>query len=302
MAPPLPLPARRVWLGPLMVLGGAVAIGFAPIGLRIGIDEYGHELGPQAIALWRYAFSVPIAFALVLALQRRLPRLPGPSIILAGVLFAFDIALWHWALTLTSVSNATFIVNLGNVGVGIAAWIFLKERPGTGWFVAACLAILGAAALSLGGKALHTGGVTGDLLALGAACFVAAYTLLSKLGRRHLSGIEAIFWLSVTETVIGVGIVAASGERFLPLTPNGFIIPFLLALVAHVIGQGLIVSGIGWTNTAIAGILLLAQPVVAAGIAWQLFNEPLTALQAAGATTILIAVWLAQRERGRARA
>ena len=112
---PVSLPPARSWVGPLMVLGGGVAIGFAPIGLRIGIQEFGNELGPQAIAMWRYVFATPILFCLVLLIHRRLPRPPNMFIILAGTFFAIDIALWHWALTMTSVSNATFIVNLGNV-------------------------------------------------------------------------------------------------------------------------------------------------------------------------------------------
>ena len=120
--------------------------------------------------------------------------------------------------------------------------------------------------------------------------------MFSKLGRRNLSGIEAIFWLSVVESVVAFMIVLLAGERVLPMTANGFIVPIFLAIVAHVMGQGLIVSGLGWTNTAVAGILVLAQPVVAAAIAWRFFNEPLTALQAAGAATILVAVWLAQRQ------
>lgn len=293
---PVSLPPARSWIGPLMVLGGGIAIGFAPIGLRVGLQEYGGELGPQAIAMWRYIFATPILFGLVLLIHRRLPRPPNRFILLAGTFFAIDIALWHWALTLTSVSNATFIVNLGNVGVGIVAWLFLKERPGMHWFVAASLAICGAAALSLGGAALHTGGLKGDLFALAAAGFVAGYMMLSKLGRRNLSGIEAIFWLSVVESVVAFMIVLLAGERVLPMTANGFIVPIFLAIVAHVMGQGLIVSGLGWTNTAVAGILVLAQPVVAAAIAWRFFNEPLTALQAAGAATILVAVWLAQRQ------
>jgi drug/metabolite transporter (DMT)-like permease len=39
--------------------------------------------------------------------------------------------------------------------------------------------------------------------------------------------------------------------------------------------------------------------VVAAAIAWSVFNETLSTLQAAGAATILVAVWLAQRDRVR---
>ena len=296
IAPPiLPAPAGRSWVGPLMVLCGGAALGFAPIGLRLGLDE----LGPQAIAFWRYLFAIPILFPLVLLFERRLPRRPNRFIILAGIFFTLDMALWHWSLTLTSVSNATFIVNLGNAGVGIAAWLFLKERPGMNWFIAAGLAITGAAALSLGGQSLDGGALRGDLLAFIAAGFVAAYMLFSKLARRGLGGLEAMFWLSVVEAAVALPIVLLAGENLFPASLSGFLMPLILTLVVQVLGQGLIISGLGSTNTAIAGILVLAQPVVAAAIAWSVFNETLSTLQAAGAATILVAVWLAQRERVR---
>ena len=53
-----------------MVLMGGICIGFAPIGLRLGLDD----LGPQAIAFWRYTFAMPVLFLLVLLVERRLPR------------------------------------------------------------------------------------------------------------------------------------------------------------------------------------------------------------------------------------
>jgi len=295
IAPPtLPTPAGRAWVGPLMVLGGGVALGFAPIGLRMGLDE----LGPQAIAFWRYLFAVPILFPLVLLAERRLPRRPNRAVIIAGAFFTFDIALWHWSLTMTSVSNATFIVNLGNVGVGIAAWLFLKERPGKNWFFAALLAICGAAALSLGGRTLEGGALQGDLMAFVAAGFVAGYMLFSKLARQGLGGIETMFWLSVVEAVLAFVIVLAAGEKLMPATPAGFLMPLVLALVVQVVGQGLIVTGLGSTNTAVAGILVLAQPVVAAIIAWFMYEDGyLTMLQLSGAGVILFAVWLAQRDK-----
>lgn len=276
-----------------MVLGGGIALGYAPIGLRWGLED----LGPQAIAFWRYLFAVPMLFPLVLLFEKRLPRAPNMPIILAGIFFTLDMALWHWSLTLTSVSNATFIVNLGNIGVGIAAWLFLRERPGLNWAIAALLAITGAAALSLGTKTLAGGALRGDLLSLIAACFVAGYMLCSKLARRNLSGIEAMFWLSVIEAALAFLILLFSREAILPVTAHGFLIPLSLALIVQVVGQGLIISGLGSTNTAIAGILVLAQPVVAAILAWNIFGEALTLIQSAGAGLILIAVWLAQREK-----
>lgn len=290
---PRPVIQPRPWLGPLMVLGGGIALGFAPIGLRLGLGD----LGPQAIAFWRYLFAVPMLLTLVLLVDRRLPRKPNKAIFFAALFFTLDMALWHWSLTMTSVSNATFIVNLGNVLVGLAAWAFLKERPGLNWALAAGLAVLGAAALSLGGQNLTGGALRGDLFALAAAVFVSFYMLFSKLARRGLGGLEAMFWLSVFETAMAFFVVWGSGETFLPTSLAGFAAPLALAIIVQVAGQGLIISGLGSTGTAVAGILVLSQPVVAAAISWRVFDEPLTAIQFAGAGAILVAVWLAQQKQ-----
>ena len=290
LSPP-PAPIERHWIGPLMVFGGGVCIGFAPIGLRLGLDD----LGPQAIAFWRYAFAAPVLLALVFLVERRAPRQPNRYVLLAGTFFALDMALWHWGLTLTTVANATFIVNLGNVSVGFVAWLFLKERPTNIWFGAVLLAIAGAAALSLGGEAGGKGDIRGDLLALSAALLVSGYMLSSKLARRTLGGLETIFWLTMVEICIAGVIVSLSGEAFFPDDLSGFRAPLFLALVVQVMGQGLIIGGLGRTPAAIAGIVVVVQPVVAAAISWILFDEPLSALQAGGAAAILAAVWLSQR-------
>ena len=282
-----------------MVLAGGVCIGFAPIGLRLGVDS--GALGPQAIAFWRYLIALPILFALVLIAQRRLPAAPNLFVIAAGSFFAMDIALWHWGLTLTTVSNATFIVNLGNVSVGFAAWLFLKERPHALWFVAIIIAVAGAASLSLGGEIGGKGDIRGDLLSLAAAILVSGYMLCSKLARRTLGGLEAIFWLTLVEVCVGGLIMLIAREPVLPADISGLKVPLFLALVVQVAGQGLIITGLGRTPAAVAGVLVLVQPVVAAAISWQLFDEPLTALQAAGAGAILIAVWLSQQGSNRAK-
>jgi len=164
---------------------------------------------------------------LVFLIQKRPPSRPSPIIILAGLLFAGDIALWHWALSITTVANSTFIVNLGNIGVGFLAWIVMKERPAPAWFFAIFLAVSGAAALSLAG---------------------------------------------------GEG----SKESFMPPSLKGFAAPLFLAIIVQVLGQGLIITGLGNTPASIAGVLIVVQPVVAAAIAWSLFDEPLTGLQMGG--------------------
>ncbi|MEM1087202.1 MAG: DMT family transporter [Pseudomonadota bacterium] len=284
-----------VWFGPAMVFAGGIFIGFAPIGLRLGLDE----LGPQAIAFWRYVFALPILFILAVGVNRRLPVKPNPYVIVAGTCFALDIGLWHWGLTYTTVANATFIVNLGNVCVGITAWIFLKERPTRIWFIAVLIAIAGAAALSLGGEVGGKADIRGDLLALGAAVLVSCYMVASKVARRTIGGLDTIFWLTAVEIAVAAILVIAFRESFMPATMMGFIVPLFLAIFVQIGGQALIITGLGHTPAAIAGVLVLVQPVVAAAISWQLFEEPLTAIQAGGAAFILFGIYLSQQKFGR---
>ena len=275
-----------------MVFLGGVSIGFAPIGLRLGLDD----LGPQAIAFWRYTFALPVLFVLVLITNRGLPSKPNKFIIIAGTCFALEMGLWHWSLTFTTVANATFIVNLGNVCVGLTAWIFLRERLTWGWGLSVLIAIIGAAALSLGGQDGKTD-LQGDALALVAAVLVSCYIVASKVARRTLGGMETIFWLTTVEIVVASLMVIGFQENFFPAELNGFIVPLFLAIFVHIGGQGLIVLGLGHTPTALAGVLVLIQPVVAAAISWQLFDEPLAPIQAAGGFLILVGILIAQRSR-----
>lgn len=280
-----------VWFGPLMVVLGGIFIGLAPIGLRIGLDD----LGPQAIAFWRYVFALPVLFLLVVLVQKRLPAKPNKFILIAGTCFALDIGLWHWSLTMTTVANATFIVNLGNIGVGLTAWFFLRERPTIMWLPAALIAMAGAAALSLGGGVDGKTDLRGDMIALGAAALVSCYIVAAKVARRSLNGLETIFWLTAVEIVVAGLMVIGFRENFFPPELSGFLVPLFLAIFVQIGGQGLIITGLGHTPAAIAGVLILVQPVVAAAISWQLFDEPLAPIQAGGGVLILVGIFISQR-------
>ena len=300
-------PPENRWLGPLLVLCGGISIGFAPIGLRLGVGLGEDGLGPQAIAFWRYVFATPMIFMLVVLVHKRLPVRPNKFVFMAGAFFALDIGLWHWALTLTTVANSTFIVNLGNIGVGLLAFIFLKEKLTRNWAIAVLIAIVGAGLLTQGGGEGALGDMRGDLLAVGAAILVSGYMLCVKIARRDIGGLDVLFWVTVTEVVVAglltfvstdmVGIwpfSLAPTETFIPNVAAGWLAPFLLAIVVQCLGQGLIIAGLGRTPAAIAGVLVLVQPVVAAAISWQLFDEPLKTLQILGGLLILFGVALSQ--------
>jgi drug/metabolite transporter (DMT)-like permease len=283
-----PTATARAWVGPAMMLAGAVAIGFAPIGLRLS------EFGPQATAFWRFLFALPLIAAVIYAQGGRLGR-PSPMALVAGTFFGLDIALWHASLVMTSVANATFIVNLGNAAVGLVAWVVLKERPAKVWPIALAIALVGALLLSRGAAGDDTAAFAGDVLALIAAVMVGLYLFFAKLARRTENALQVLFWSTAATLAVSFIASLVRQESLVPPEPSWFLAPLFLAIIAHVLGQGLIIAGVGRTPAALAGILLLIQPVAGALVAWPLFGETLTLVQLAGAALVLAGVWLAGR-------
>lgn len=281
-------PPWPAWAGPAMLIAGAIAIGFAPIGLRLSAFE------PQATGFWRFAFALPLIALVIKAQGGRIGR-PSPMALLAGTFFGLDIAFWHASLVMTSVANATFLVNLGNAAVGLVAWVVLRERPARIWLVALAMALTGAFMLSRGAANAGGAALSGDLLAMVAAVMVGLYLFFAKLARRESGAMPVLFWSTATTLAVSAIACGVRGETLIPPDVSWFTWPLALAIVAHVIGQGLIIAGVGATPAALAGLLLLIQPVAAALAAWPLFGEALTTMQLAGCALVLVGVWLAGR-------
>jgi len=127
---------------------------------------------------------------------------------------------------------------------------------------------------------------------------VSFYVVASKVARRTLPGLDTIFWLTGVEAIVAGFMVIIFGERFFPAELSGFLVPLFLAVIVQIGGQGLIIAGLGHTSAAIAGIMILAQPVVAAAISWRMFDEPLAPLQAGGGLLILVGILISQRGNG----
>lgn len=275
--------------GALIVSIGAVFVGFAPIGLRLS------EMGPQSTAFWRFALSLPMLLAF--ASWRRLPLgRPSAPALAAGVFFGLDIAFWHAAVMNTSVANATFLVNIGSIATGLTAWLILKQRPRAIWPFAALLALSGAAAMSFGAGTNGAGALKGDLLALCAAMSLSFYFVSLAAARSKMGGLAVIVWATFMETLVAATAAFVMNEPLLPPSLAALTWPFFLALFAHCLGQGFIIYGAGMTPPAIAGVLVMLQPVVAGLIAWPVFSESLTLPQLVGGAAILFGVWLAGRK------
>lgn len=285
-------PSQRRLALILLVLG-AMCIAVAPICVRLA------DIGPVSVVAWRLGLSIPFALAWwwrVRGLTVSLPPRSGPGwLVLAGVLLAADLALWHVAIHFTTVANSTFILNLAPIFVALGGAWWLGERIGLRFVLAMLVALGGAALLVRASLGLSPRELAGDAIALLAAIFYAGYQLAVKHCRRYYHTAHILAASAIVTPIVLAPVIWALGERVVPASVQGWGAVIAIALVAQVLGQGLITWAVGHVRASLASLTLLIQPVTAAWIAAMLFNEWLQPLQLLGCALVLCGIVLARR-------
>lgn len=269
------------------LVAGACIIGFVPAAVRLA------DAGPAAIGFWRLAFALPL---LVLLNRRSLRKGAAPPVLalVAGAMFALDLAFWHYGIAYTSVANATVLANLTPLVVTLIAWIFLGQRPARLFLAAVAIAVAGAALMALGkGGPPGRAPLLGDLLSAATAIWYALYMISIGQARKESGAGAVMLWSTVSAMPVLLAAALILDEALLPATPMGWTACAVLGLL-HVCGQGAIAWALGRLPTATASVVVLIQPVVAALLGWSLFSETPGPLQALGALSALGGVVLAQ--------
>lgn len=277
----------------ILLIVGAMCIAFAPIFVREA------DVGPVSVVAWRLGLSIP--FALVwwwrvgnYAHMERSARAHW-WLILAGVLLAADLALWHIAIHYTSVANSTFILNLAPIFVTIGAWMLLGESFGGGFVLALLAAIAGAALLVRASFDVSPRDLQGDFIALVAAVFYAGYQLAVKHCRKFYHTSHILAGTAIVTPIVLAPVIWLMGEKVIPTSLQGWGAVLGIALICQVLGQGLITWAVGHVRANLASVVLLVQPVTAAGLAVIIFDEHLSATRLLGCGLVLAGILLARR-------
>jgi drug/metabolite transporter (DMT)-like permease len=273
---------------------GACAVGSSGVFVRLS------QTGPTATGFWRGALALPLLSVWAWAEARRggacwYRWVADARVGWAGVLFAGDLALWHWSLLLTSVTLSTLEANLAPVFVVVMSWLLWRERPRPLFIAALAIAFVGVLLIVSPELAQSRGALFGDLLGLATAAFYGGYMLVvARLGTTYGTGA-----LMLRTTLIFTLLLAPLmiGQKILPDTAHGWLVLVGLAVIAQVVGQGLIAYALAHLPANFSALGLSMQPLAAACYAAAFLGERLSIVQLAGGVIVLTAIVLARRAR-----
>jgi drug/metabolite transporter (DMT)-like permease len=273
---------------------GALMIAFSPIFVRLS------DVDPIMTAFYRIFLSFP--FFIVFSSMNIIEKINFPVIknqylvfILAGTFFSLDLICWHWSITLTTVSKATFLSNLAPVVVIIFAFFILKEKFSK-FFLVALAFSMGGMTLLLGesfqfNKTQFLGDILGVLTAVWYGCYIVSISQLRKkynsTSVMFISGIFTAFILLIASLIFE--------EQLIPQAISSIIALFLLGFICQFLGQSFITHSLAFLPASSSSLTLLIQPIAATILGYLFFQEKLNFIQFLGSALILIGIYLAQR-------
>ena len=226
-----------------MLAFGAMLIGFAPIFVKWSV------LSPSAILFWRMLLALPLLIIFNYVVNKQfLFRVKNKNTIfhtaLASLAFTTDLILWHASMSITSVSNATIIVNSAPIFVAILAYLIFKEKPAKGFGISFLTTYIGIIGLIIFSNNFTSGRVLGDILCMIAAIGYAIYLLvISRLGKE--TSLNIIFYTTFFCCLFSIFPMILDGGNHIPTSHFEWTNLFLMAFLCQFGGQFLITIGIG---------------------------------------------------------
>jgi drug/metabolite transporter (DMT)-like permease len=278
----------------ILVALGALCISFAPVLVNL------IGAGPTLVALCRTGFAALILAPWVLASRSgRPPAVSRRALLLlaaAGLAFAADLFFWHRSVRYAGAGLGTILANTQVFYLSLIGILFLGESAGRRFLLAVPLAFAGVTLLigvrpAWADPTLYAYGVVFGLLT-GVA--YASYILALQQAQHEAAGLgatETLAGVLVCSTLVLLPVTAAAGEFQMPGTRD-LILLGALAIGPQILGWMLIMRGLRTTRVSRAGLVLLAQPVLATIWGALFFDEILSPRQIGGAALTILAIGL----------
>ena len=265
---------------------GIICISVFPILVKLQLT------GGLISAFYRMAIAGALLLPYVIVTKKF--KLPRASIlilaVLCGLLFASDVAVWNISIQESSATQASLLTNLSPVWVGIASFLFLKNKPATNFWIGTVIAVFGMITLVGFEFFLNLDFNAAFLLAILSGVLYAIYMLVRK---NVLSEMDVLSFMMVTliTSTLFLGVVClALNEPFSGFSNAGWLVLFIQGIVCQLIAWLLISYATQNMRATRVSLSLLGQAVLATILAWLLLDEKITFQMIVGGLILLLGI------------
>ncbi len=274
---------------------GAALISLSPVWVRLV------DVAPSTSGFYRVLIGGTALVIYLLATRRRLhlSKRAWWLLIVAAVFLALDLWFWHRSINYIGPGLSTLLANFQVFFMMIAGIVLLRQTPRPAQIIAVPLALLGLA-LIVGfdwatlPENYKLGVVLGLLTAMAYAAYLLTLRLIRETSTFRVPTREMAVVSILCAVILAVSVVAEGESLAIPSYADlGWLIAY--GVLSHCLGWLFIASSLSEVSAVETGIALLLQPTLS--FVWDVlfFSRPMTAIELAGASIALVAIYLGSR-------
>ncbi|QOJ03947.1 MAG: DMT family transporter [Planctomycetia bacterium] len=318
---------------PWIVGVGIVAISTAAIFIKLS-----HDAQPVIIAATRMVLATLCLVPPAIAAHRRraltLPRKHVRAVIFAGLFLGLHFYFWVASLRHTSVLSSVVLVTTNPIFVGIASFVFLKEKLHRNLIIAIVMAVVGGTLIGLSdaagsaevsaripsasgatpidagvveadgtkaapivkpGPTEKPGALYGNFLSLAGAVMASCYLLIGRRVRAEVELLPYVLPVYGVAALLLAAISLAQGATVLGLNRATYVYLILLALVPQLIGHTSLNYALRHLPATLVAVCILGEPIGATLFAYFFLGEAIRLMQGIGGGIILLGIFVASR-------
>ena len=214
----------------------------------------------------------------------------------AGIALGAHFGTWIASLDYTSVAASVVLVSTTPVFVAVAAYLLLGERTSVLSFAGIVLAIAGTAVIAGGGPGTGNAAFLGNVLALVGAVAMAVYVLIGRSLRTGGVGALSYSILGYSAAALALLPVALlSGAQLWGYSATTWFWLFVITLGPQLLGHTVLNWALEYVPASIVSGAILAEPVIAALLAWLILSEKPGLATLLGGLVVLAGLYLLLR-------
>jgi drug/metabolite transporter (DMT)-like permease len=245
-----------------------------------------------AIAFWRCAFGAAVLLPPALFRKDRFPRDRALYAgIASGVALGAHFGFWISSLDYTSVAASVVLVSTQPVFVAVLAYLLFGERTTPLSFLGIVVAIAGTAVIA-SDRTVGSAAILGNVLALAGALTVAVYVVIGRSSRT--GGVSVLPYSIVVYSAAAATLLPVALVFEVPLWGYSGETWFWLAAITvgpQLMGHTVFNWALRYVEASIVSGTILAEPVVAALLAWLILSERPGVLTIVGGAIVLAGLY-----------
>lgn len=278
----------------LAVAAGVLAVSSSAILIRLT------GAPALAIAFWRCALGVLVLFPVAVLRGERVPAIGTLGIgAISGIALGAHFGTWITSLEYTSVAASVVLVTSSPIFVAILAYLILGEKTSLLSLAGILVSFAGTIVIA-GDGTVGSAPLLGNILALLGAMTFAVYVLTGRSLRT--GGVSALVYSIIGYSVgaITLLIVAVpSGVKLWGYSWETWFWLCAITLGPQIMGHTVLNWALEYVEASVISGSVLAEPVIAAFLAWIILSEKPGLATILGGLVILFGLYLLLRGRER---